>query len=80
MQLLYHDGHAAWDCISDYVDKTCHSALQAWLSSDGSSSMELRPGYYDDPRNTDNAWLEYSGVSFHDDDGSVLNEKSLVSQ
>ncbi|XP_064643438.1 transient receptor potential cation channel subfamily M member-like 2 isoform X2 [Lineus longissimus] len=34
-------------------------------------------GYTDDPRNTDNAWLETIAVNYHDDDGQTLNPFQL---
>lgn len=30
-------------------------------------------GYVDDPRNTDNAWMETTAVNFHDETGIVFN-------
>ena len=29
-------------------------------------------GYADDPRNTDNAWLEARVLNYHDEDGTLL--------
>ncbi|XP_027203626.2 LOW QUALITY PROTEIN: ADP-ribose pyrophosphatase, mitochondrial [Dermatophagoides pteronyssinus] len=34
-------------------------------------------GYVNDPRNTDNAWIETVAVNFHDDQGDMLNSLSL---
>ncbi|GLG93996.1 ADP-ribose pyrophosphatase, mitochondrial [Gryllus bimaculatus] len=34
-------------------------------------------GYVDDPRNTDNAWMETVAMNFHDDDGSTIGAISL---
>lgn len=34
-------------------------------------------GYVDDPRNTDNAWIETIARNFHDSDGSVLDDLRL---
>lgn len=31
--------------------------------------VEIYKGYVDDPRNTDNAWMETTAVNFHDDTG-----------
>ncbi|XP_039438483.1 ADP-ribose pyrophosphatase, mitochondrial [Culex pipiens pallens] len=36
------------------------------------SGREIYKGYVDDPRNTDNAWMETVAVNFHDGDGSVV--------
>ena len=34
-------------------------------------------GYVDDPRNTDNAWMETVAVNFHDDSGEVFGKIKL---
>nr|XP_033802259.1 ADP-ribose pyrophosphatase, mitochondrial isoform X2 [Geotrypetes seraphini]XP_033802260.1 ADP-ribose pyrophosphatase, mitochondrial isoform X2 [Geotrypetes seraphini] len=34
-------------------------------------------GYVDDPRNTDNAWMETEAVNYHDDLGKVMDEMPL---
>lgn len=34
-------------------------------------------GYVDDPRNTDNAWIETVAVNFHDKDGDVMQSIDL---
>ena len=34
-------------------------------------------GYVDDPRNTDNAWMETQCFNFHDDDGRLLKDFKL---
>ena len=34
-------------------------------------------GYADDPRNTDNAWLETRVVNYHDEDGTILENFQL---
>lgn len=33
----------------------------------------LLSGYVDDPRNTDNAWIETTAYNFHDESGTILN-------
>lgn len=35
--------------------------------------VELYRGYVDDPRNTDNAWIETVVVNFHDNDDRLKN-------
>lgn len=37
-------------------------------------------GYVDDPRNTDNAWMETVAVNFHDESGknSVLMKHRII--
>lgn len=53
------------DKISSLIDK---------LFSNG---MEVYKGYVDDPRNTDNAWMETVAVNFHDDTGEIFSEFKL---
>ncbi|XP_030590777.1 ADP-ribose pyrophosphatase, mitochondrial [Archocentrus centrarchus] len=42
-----------------------------------SSGFEVYKGYVDDPRNTDNAWMETVAVNFHDDQGNSVSELPL---
>jgi len=35
---------------------------------------EIYRGYVDDPRNTDNAWMETVALNFHDESGSVFSK------
>ncbi|XP_053372803.1 transient receptor potential cation channel subfamily M member-like 2 [Mercenaria mercenaria] len=39
--------------------------------------VKIYEGYADDPRNTDNAWLETTALSYHDEDGSIFNQCNL---
>ena len=41
--------------------------------------LQVYSGYVDDPRNTDNAWMETFAMNFHDDDGSTLARFKLQS-
>ncbi|KAM5152280.1 ADP-ribose pyrophosphatase, mitochondrial isoform 2-T2 [Mantella aurantiaca] len=34
-------------------------------------------GYVDDPRNTDNSWMETQAVNYHDDTGHILDQLAL---
>lgn len=38
---------------------------------------QVYKGYVDDPRNTDNAWIESIAMNFHDDTGSILDDIQL---
>merc|ERR1712226_29721 len=38
---------------------------------------EIYAGYVDDPRNTDNAWMETTAYNFHDDDGTTVGRVKL---
>ena len=42
-----------------------------------SNGLEIFKGYVDDPRNTDNSWIETVATNFHDDDGSHVSEFQL---
>ncbi len=41
------------------------------------SGVVIYQGYVDDPRNTDNAWMETTVVHVHDDSGVVFNKFPL---
>lgn len=41
------------------------------------SGNEIFKGYVDDPRNTDNAWMETVAVNFHDDSNEAVGKFSL---
>lgn len=38
---------------------------------------EIYKGYADDPRNTDNAWLETIAFNYHDNSGEILSKSTL---
>lgn len=42
------------------------------------NGIEMFKGYVDDPRNTDNAWIETSVVNFHDKNGDGLSHIPLT--
>lgn len=39
--------------------------------------LQIYKGYVDDPRNTDNAWMETKAINFHDEDGTSVGAFSL---
>lgn len=41
------------------------------------NGQEIYKGYADDPRNTDNAWLETIAFNYHDDTGEILSKSTL---
>lgn len=45
--------------------------IEQFFDKNGS---EIYSGYVDDPRNTDNAWIETTAYNFHDESGTILNE------
>lgn len=50
--------------------KLTEQIIDAFFSE---NSTEIYSGYVDDPRNTDNSWMETTACNFHDDSGNVLN-------
>ncbi|XP_018619955.1 ADP-ribose pyrophosphatase, mitochondrial isoform X2 [Scleropages formosus] len=55
---------------------------RAWLrdriaSLFASPGFQVYEGYVDDPRNTDNAWMETVAVNFHDQSGDSVSELPL---
>ena len=38
---------------------------------------QIYSGYVDDPRNTDNAWIETVAVNFHDESGEAFDKIKL---
>ncbi|CAG0889741.1 unnamed protein product [Darwinula stevensoni] len=51
--------------------------LLAMLKDLFSKGLEVYHGYVDDPRNTDNAWMETVAYNFHDEDGTSVGRLSL---
>lgn len=51
------------------------TAVKDFLAAD--NGRIVYRGYVDDPRNTDNAWMETVACSFHDADGSALADVRL---
>ncbi|XP_069840626.1 ADP-ribose pyrophosphatase, mitochondrial isoform X4 [Dendropsophus ebraccatus] len=39
--------------------------------------LPIYKGYVDDPRNTDNAWMETQAVNYHDETGHILDKLAL---
>ncbi|KAG7249653.1 hypothetical protein CRUP_008925 [Coryphaenoides rupestris] len=42
-----------------------------------SAGYQVYKGYVDDPRNTDNAWMETVAVNFHDETGNSVSKLPL---
>ncbi|XP_047427154.1 ADP-ribose pyrophosphatase, mitochondrial [Mugil cephalus] len=51
-----------------------HERINKLFKSQG---FQVFKGYVDDPRNTDNAWMETVAVNFHDDSGDSVSELPL---
>jgi len=57
----------------DEVDDTEKSKLQAAFEHLFTHGEEIYKGYVDDPRNTDNAWIETDCRNYHTDDSKITN-------
>ena len=51
---------------------TCGEITPIIMSSCPSPPPQLYVGYCDDPRNTDNAWMETVAMNFHDESGTYV--------
>uniref|UniRef100_A0AAQ5XHD6 ADP-ribose pyrophosphatase, mitochondrial n=1 Tax=Amphiprion ocellaris TaxID=80972 RepID=A0AAQ5XHD6_AMPOC len=51
-----------------------HERINKLFKSPG---FQVYKGYVDDPRNTDNAWMETVAVNFHDESGNSVSELPL---
>jgi len=47
--------------------------LKQLIETSFENGIEIYKGYVDDPRNTDNAWMETTAVNFHDEDGTLFS-------
>ncbi|XP_017876910.1 ADP-ribose pyrophosphatase, mitochondrial [Ceratina calcarata] len=59
-------------------DKEERNKLEKSMKEFFEKGDEIYKGYVDDPRNTDNAWMETVALNFHDDDHSVFGNIMLV--
>ncbi|KAM9305986.1 ADP-ribose pyrophosphatase, mitochondrial [Gastrophryne carolinensis] len=55
-------------------DKESQRRIQSLFSQE---HLPIYKGYVDDPRNTDNAWMETQAVNYHDDTGHILDQLVL---
>lgn len=60
-------------CLNEPDRHRLEESLEAFFSK----GVEVYKGYVDDPRNTDNAWMETVAYNFHDDGGDVVGQFSL---
>nr|CDS24561.1 expressed protein [Echinococcus granulosus] len=54
------------------ASKSGREKLRSKVNKAFNEGHEIYRGYVDDPRNTDNAWMETVAVNFHDDSGTGL--------
>lgn len=59
----------------EFIEEALNGKVQeSELDDFFSNGQEIYKGYVDDPRNTDNAWMETVAVNFHDEDGRFLSK------
>ncbi|CAG9805937.1 unnamed protein product [Chironomus riparius] len=59
----------------EFIEEALNGKIQeSELDDFFNKGDEVYKGYVDDPRNTDNAWMETVAVNFHDEDGTFLNK------
>ena len=52
--------------------------MEAFVTfSDSFGLLQIYKGYVDDPRNTDNSWMETQALNFHDEDGTSVGAFNL---
>ena len=62
----------------DGFDPKERSDVSAAIEKLFSKGVTVYQGYVDDPRNTDNAWMETVAVNFHDEDGTSVAKLPLA--
>lgn len=59
------------------MDNAERNTLQNSIREFFAKGDEVYKGYVDDPRNTDNAWMETVAMNFHDEENSVVGKLAL---
>lgn len=59
------------------MDDTERKVLQNSIKEFFTKGDEIYKGYVDDPRNTDNAWMETVAINFHDEENNVVGKLAL---
>uniref|UniRef100_G3MM24 Nudix hydrolase domain-containing protein n=1 Tax=Amblyomma maculatum TaxID=34609 RepID=G3MM24_AMBMU len=59
--------------MSEQDKRSLEKSLELFFSK----GIEVYKGYVDDPRNTDNAWMETVAFNFHDENGNITGKFSL---
>ncbi|XP_060580659.1 transient receptor potential cation channel subfamily M member-like 2 isoform X2 [Ruditapes philippinarum] len=70
---------------ADFTDKAMGSlegssnekVVRKKLNKIWKKGVKIYEGYADDPRNTDNAWIETTAISYHDEDGAAFSQCNL---
>lgn len=67
------------ECLNQYfkvIEAITYKKLLSWLENPHDEEV-TEAFYFDDPRNTDNAWIEYTCQPFHDQDGTLFKDEHL---
>ena len=59
----------------EFTEEALGNVPEKNLEAFWKKGIELFRGYVDDPRNTDNSWMETVVFNFHDDEGILANCK-----
>lgn len=62
---------------SEDMDQNKRKEMKAYMDKLFHNGTQIYKGYVDDPRNTDNAWMETIAVNFHDDTGKLFSAIKL---
>lgn len=63
----------------EFTEEALDNITDEKLDALWKTGVEIYRGYVDDPRNTDNAWMETVVVNFHDDKDILKDAKFKVS-
>lgn len=63
------------DEMSEHDQLKATTRIESFFKMD--NAKIIYKGYVDDPRNTDNAWIETTAAHFHDDTGDILTGLTL---
>ena len=76
-QLVCPPDHTpVYQCFTGIIDNLSEPEIKSWFSR---NEKPVFRNYLDDPRNTDNAWLEATAKNYHDGDGQMtLDPDSFV--
>ncbi|KAL4228804.1 Transient receptor putative cation channel subfamily M member 2 [Mactra antiquata] len=65
------------EAIGDLAHILDEKTVKKKLKKLWKNGVKVYEGYADDPRNTDNAWLETVAFSYHDNEGTILDKLNL---
>jgi len=63
--------------MNENETKKMYQSLKELFDIQGKYAIKVYAGYCDDPRNTDNSWMETVAYNFHDKNGDITNKFKL---